>query len=68
MVSVLIRGGLNMQRIVAELYDRVLEGVVVDGTLIDEGFGTFDLASEFTVQSEDGALSKVLGWAADVKV
>ena len=57
-----------MQRIKAELYDRVLEGVVVDGTPVDEGSGDFDLACEFTVQSEDGLLSKVQGWAADVKV
>ena len=57
-----------MQRTVAELYDRVLEGVVVDGTPVDEGSGAFDLACEFTLQSEDGALSKVQGWAADVKV
>ena len=58
-----------MQRIVAQLYDRVLEGVVVDGTPVDEEAPrTFDLACEFTVQSEDGALSKVQGWAADVKL
>jgi len=57
-----------MQRIVAELYDRVLEGVVVDGTPVDEESGDFVLACEFTVQSEDGALSKVQGWAADVTV
>ena len=57
-----------MQRILAELYVRVLKGVVVDGAPVDEESGDFDLASEFTVQSEDGALSKVQGWAADVTV
>ena len=56
-----------MQRIVAELYDRVLEGVVVDFTPVDEGSRAFDLAYEVTVQSEDGALSRVQGWAAGVK-
>ena len=55
-----------MQRIVAELYDVVLKGVVVDGVPVDERSGDFDLEGEFTVQSEDGALFKVQGWAADV--
>jgi len=57
-----------MQRIVAELYDRVLEGVIVDGTPVDEGSEDFDLAGEFMVQSKDGAICIVQGWAADVKV
>lgn len=41
---------------------------MVDGTPVDEGSRDFDLACEFTVQSEDGLLSKVQGWSADVKV
>ena len=57
-----------MQRIVAELYDVVLTGVVVDGVPVDEGSGDFDLEREFTVQCEDGALFKVKGWAVDVTV
>ena len=57
-----------MQRIVAELYDVVLRGVVVDGAPVDEGSGYFDLECEFTVQCEDGTLFKVQGWTADVTV
>jgi len=57
-----------MQQIVAELYDAVLEGVVVDGIPVDEGSGDFDLKCEFTVRCEDGALFKVQGWAVDVTV
>jgi len=57
-----------MQRIVAELYDVVLEGVVVDGVPVDEGSGDFDLELEFTVRCEDGVLIKVQGWAVDVTV
>jgi hypothetical protein len=57
-----------MQRIVAELYDVVLSGVVVDGVPANEGSGDFDLESEFTVRCEDGALVKVQGWAVDVTV
>ena len=57
-----------MQRIVAELYDVVLKGVVVDGVPVDEGSGDFDLKCEFTVRCEDGALCKVQGWAVDVRV
>ena len=57
-----------MQRIVAELYDLVLTGVVVDGVPVDEGSGDFNLECEFTVRCEDGALVKVQGWAVDVMV
>ncbi len=39
-----------MQRIVTELYDTVLEGVVVDGTPMDESNAAFDLDCEFTVR------------------
>ena len=57
-----------MQRIVAELYDGVLKGVVVDGVPVDEGSGHFDLEREFTLQCEDGKLLTVQGWAVDVTV
>ena len=57
-----------MQRIVAELYDTVLEGVVVDGTSVDESNAVFDLDCEFTGRRDDGALFKVQGWAVDVTV
>ncbi len=57
-----------MQRIVTELYDTVLEGVVVDGTPMDESNAAFDLECEFTVRCDDGALFKVQGWAVDVTV
>ena len=57
-----------MQRIVAELYDGVLEGVIVDGVPVDEVYGDFSLDCEVTVRCEDGALFKVQGWAVDVRV
>lgn len=57
-----------MQRIVAELYDVVLEGVVVDGVPVDESAPVFDLECEFTVRCDDGARFKVQGWAVDVTV
>ena len=57
-----------MQRIVAELYDEVLTGVVVDGVPVDEGCGDLDLECEFTVRCEDGGLFKVHGWAVAVTV
>lgn len=57
-----------MQRIVAEMYDVVLEGVVVDGIPLEESTATFDLDCEFTVRCDDGALYKVQGWAVDVTV
>jgi len=57
-----------MQRIVAELYDVVLEGVVVEGVPVEESSAAFDLHCEFTVRCDDGALYKVQGWAADVTV
>ena len=52
-----------MQRIVAELYDVVLEGVVVDGMPIVDSSAEFDLESEFTFRCGDGALYKASGWA-----
>jgi len=57
-----------MQRIVAELYDVILEGVVVDGIPVNESSAVFDLDCEFTVRCDDGALFKVQGWAVDVEV
>ncbi len=57
-----------MQRIVAELYAETLEGVVVDGFPMDEASGNFDLADEFTLRCDDGALFKVQGWAVDITV
>jgi hypothetical protein len=50
-----------MQRIVAELYDVVLEGFVVDGLPIEEWSPEFDLECEFTLQCDDGARHKVPG-------
>lgn len=57
-----------MQRIVAELFDESLEGVVVDGTPVDEFSGDFDLDCEFTLQCADGTRHKVSGWAVDTWV
>ena len=53
-----------MQRIVAELYDVVLEGVVVDGMPIVESSAEADLECEFTERCKNGAFYKVSGWAA----
>ena len=47
-----------MQRIVEELYDVVLSGVVVDGVPGDEGSSDFDLEREVTVRCENGTLVK----------
>jgi hypothetical protein len=57
-----------MQRMVAELYDVVLEGVVVDGMPIVESGAEFDLECEFTLRCDHGALYKVSDWAADITV
>jgi hypothetical protein len=57
-----------MQRIVAELYDVVLEGVVIDGIPIEESSAEFDLECEFTLRCDDGATYKVPGWAVDITV
>lgn len=57
-----------MQRIVAELYAEILEGVVIDGSPMEESSGYFDLYCEFIVLCDDGARYKVQGWAVDVTV
>ena len=57
-----------MQRIIAELYAESLEGVVIDGTPLDEFSGNFDLDCEFTLRCDDGASFKVPGWAVYITV
>jgi hypothetical protein len=59
---------MRLQRIIAQLYEQSIEGVVVDGTPLEESDDAFDLDSEFTLLCDDGALVKVCGWAVDVTV
>ena len=55
-----------MQRIVAELCDVVLEGVVVDGMPTAESSAEPDLECEVTLRFGDGALDKASAGAADI--
>jgi hypothetical protein len=57
-----------MQRIIAEMFADSLEGVVVDGTPLNESSGDFDLDCEFTLRCEDGAIFRVMGWAVYITI
>ena len=57
-----------MQRIIAEMFADSLEGVVVDGTPLNQSGGDFDLDCEFTLQCDDGALFRVMGWAVYITI
>lgn len=45
-----------------------VEGVVIDGTPIDEYGGPWDLDDTFTVLSTDNELVRVNGWCCNVDV
>ena len=50
----------RMQRIIAEMFADSLEGVVVDGTPLNEWSSDFDLECEFTLRCDDGVLFRVM--------
>ena len=53
-------------RVLAEMFTEMVEGEVVDGGLMNNGSGNFDLDCQFVGLCDYGARFRVPGWAAEI--
>ena len=55
-------------RVLVNGLDKVIEGEVIGGELLDGRSGRFDMESEFKVRCDDGACFTVQGWLVDLEI
>ena len=55
-------------RVLVDDLEGVIEGEVIDGTLLDIVSGFFDLDGIFTFRADDGVCFQIHGWMIEVEV
>ena len=55
-------------RVLVDGLDKIIEGEVIGGELLDGVSGQYDLDAAATVQCDDGACFMVHGWLVDVEI